>query len=179
MKKMLIAKTVAGIALAVTIAGLLVPEKLVIPVKGATTADWNARTFWFRPWGRSGVHRGIDIFAKEGTVVMSSSPGIVVFAGTLRDGGNAVAVLGPKWRIHYYAHLKSTKVLNGQFVTQGREIGTVGTTGNAVGKAPHLHYAIITQIPYVWRYKVERFGFDRMFYLDPIERLSASLRRAQ
>jgi len=177
MRKMFIAKAVAGLALTVTIAGLLIPETLAIPVKGATTADWNAKTYWFRPWGRSGVHRGIDIFAKEGTAVVSSTSGIVVFAGTLRDGGNAVAILGPKWRIHYYAHLKSTGVLNGQFVSQGREIGTVGSTGNAIGKPPHLHYSIITQIPYPWRYRMERFGFDRMLYLDPNQRLRQDAKR--
>lgn len=177
MRKMFIAKIVAGLALAVTITGLLIPETLTIPVKGATTADWNARTFWFRPWGKSGVHRGIDIFAKEGVAVVASTPGIVVYAGTLRDGGNTVAILGPKWRIHYYAHLKSSTVLYGQFISRGREIGSVGTTGNAVGKPPHLHYSIITQIPYVWRYKPERFGFDRMFYLDPNERLEGMTRR--
>jgi peptidoglycan LD-endopeptidase LytH len=176
MRKMFFAKAVAGLALAVMIAGLLVPENLTIPVKGATQADWNPKSFWFRPWGRSGVHRGIDIFAKEGTVVISASPGIVVFAGTLRDGGNVAAVLGPKWRIHYYAHLKSSGVTAWQMVSRGMEIGAVGTTGNAVGKPPHLHYAIITQIPYPWRYKPERFGFDRMFYLNPHERLGGAAR---
>lgn len=177
MNKMLIAKAVAGVALTVAITGLLLPETLSIPVKGATPADWNSKTFWSRPWGRSGVHRGIDIFAKEGTAVVSSSPGIVVYAGTLRDGGNTVAILGPKWRIHYYAHLKSSSVLSGQFIPQGREIGTVGTTGNAVGKPPHLHYSIITQIPYPWRFKAERFGFDRMLYLDPHELLGGNARK--
>lgn len=176
MKKMFIAKVVTCLALTVAIAGLLVPEELVIPVKGATPADWNAKSFWFRPWGRSGVHRGIDIFAKEGTAVVSASPGIVVFAGTLRDGGNVAAVLGPKWRIHYYAHLRSTRVAAWQTVSLGSEIGTVGTTGNAVGKPPHLHYAIITQIPYLWRCRMERFGADRMFYLDPTERLNRAAR---
>ncbi|MBI5485554.1 MAG: M23 family metallopeptidase [Deltaproteobacteria bacterium] len=165
------AMVMAGLALTVIICGLLVPENMVIPVKGATSADWNVKTFWFRPWGKSGVHRGIDIFAREGTSVIAACSGVVVFSDTLRDGGNVVAVLGPKWRVHYYAHLRSMKVAGGQFVSRGREIGTVGSTGNAVGKPPHLHYSIITQIPYVWRYKMERFGFDRMFYLDPGKRL--------
>ena len=170
------AMVMAGLALTVIICGLLVPEEMAIPVKGATPADWNAKSFWFRPWGKSGVHRGIDIFAREGTAVIAACSGVVVFSGTLRDGGNVAAVLGPKWRVHYYAHLKSVNVNSGQFVSLGKEIGTVGTTGNAVGKPPHLHYAIITQIPYVWRYKMDRFGFDRMFYHDPVERLIGASR---
>lgn len=117
------------------------------------------------------MHKGIDIFAKEGTPVIAASPGLVVNAGVTPGGGNVVSVLGPKWRVHYYAHLKSIKVNNGEFIRQGETVGTVGSTGNAVGKAPHLHYAIITQIPYVWLFKAENHGLDRMFYLNPLERL--------
>lgn len=166
-----VTKMAVGVALTVIAGGLLLPERLVIPVQGATPADWNPRTFWHRPWGRSGVHRGIDIFAGEGRGVVAASSGVVLFAGTLRDGGNVVAILGPKWRIHYYAHLAAQRTTAWRWVNRGEEIGAVGATGNAVGKPPHLHYAIITQIPYLWRYRLERFGFDRMFYLNPQERL--------
>ena len=165
---------ITAIALATLIAGLLIPERLTIPVQGATVADWNARSFWFRPWGRSGVHRGIDIFAKEGTPVVAAAPGVVVFSGELRDGGNAVAVLGPKWRVHYYAHLKNREAVPWRFVAGGAPIGAVGTTGNAAGKPPHLHYAVITQLPYLWRFRPERFGMDRMFYLNPGELLTGA-----
>ena len=152
--------------------GLCLPEQLVIPVKGATKSDRNAKSFWFSPWGKSGVHKGIDIFAKEGAPVIAATPGLVVQSGFTPSGGNVVSILGPKWRIHYYAHLKSIKARNGEFVSQESEIGTVGCTGNAVGKQPHLHYAIITQIPYVWLYKAEKYGFERMFFLNPHEKLN-------
>lgn len=164
-------KIAAALTLIIGAAGLMLPERLVIPVQGATPADWNPKSFWHRPWGRSGVHRGIDIFAKEGRRVVAAGSGVVLFAGALRDGGNVVAILGPKWRVHYYAHLASRKTAAWRWVNRGEEIGAVGATGNAVGKPPHLHYAIITQIPYLWRYRPERFGFDRMFYLNPVERL--------
>jgi murein DD-endopeptidase MepM/ murein hydrolase activator NlpD len=155
----------------VFIGGFLLPEDLIIPVKGATSVDWNSKSFWFSPWGKSGVHKGIDIFAKEGTPVIAACPGLVVSAESTPAGGNVVSILGPKWRVHYYAHLKTIKVNNGEFVKQGKDIGAVGTTGNAAGKAPHLHYAIITQIPYVWQSKMGRYGIDRMFYLNPDEKL--------
>jgi murein DD-endopeptidase MepM/ murein hydrolase activator NlpD len=159
---------VACILVVLVIAGgFLLPEEFIVPVKGATSADWNSRSFWFSPWGKSGVHKGIDIFAKEGTPVIAACSGLVVNAGSTPGGGNVVSVLDPKWRVHYYAHLKTIKVTNGEFIRQGEEVGAVGTTGNAVGKAPHLHYAIITQIPYVWKYKMEKYGFDRMFFLNP------------
>lgn len=117
------------------------------------------------------MHRGIDIFAPQGRKVVSASSGVVIYAGTLKDGGNVVAVLGPKWRVHY-AHLATRKAATFRWINRGDGIGTVGATGNAAGKPPHLHYAVITQIPYPWRYRPERFGFDRMFYLDPGEQLA-------
>ncbi len=167
--------SISALAIIVTIIGLLIPERLIIPVRGATQADWNHNSFWFRPWGKSGVHRGIDIFASEGREVVSSCAGIVICADkTSTNGGNIVAVLGPKWRVHYYAHLKGITTGVGRFVSQGEVIGSVGTTGNAAGKPPHLHYAIITQIPYPWLYRAERFGVDLMFYLNPHERLTLS-----
>ena len=165
-------KIAIALCLAVAIAGLLLPERLVIPVRGASPGDWNPKSYWHRPWGKSGVHRGIDIFAPRGREVVAASAGLVIFAGELRDGGNVVAVLGPKWRIHYYAHLEEGRTGAWHWINRGEWLGSVGTSGNAAGKPPHLHYAVITQIPYVWRYRPERFGVDRMFYLDPGELLA-------
>jgi len=171
------AVSILATATIVIIIGLLIPEHLIIPVRGATPADWNHNSFWFKPWGKSGVHRGIDIFAREGREVVSSCTGIILCASTITNGGNFVAVLGPKWRVHYYAHLKEISTSAGRLVSQGEKIGTVGTTGNAAGKPPHLHYAIITQIPYPWLYRTERFGVDHMFYLNPHELLMEGVGR--
>jgi len=81
-------------------------------------------------------------------------------------GGNVVLVLGPKWRLHYYAHLKEIKTSRFSFVSSGSPIGSVGTTGNAVGKPAHLHYTIATVIPYPWRMDTDPQGWKKMFYLD-------------
>jgi hypothetical protein len=107
--KKLVKYTAIGL-LVLLIAGLLWQENLIIPVKGATKNDWNHQTFWYEPWGSSGVHKGIDIFGKTGAEVVASTAGIVVFSGQLPKGGNAIAVLGPKWRIHYFAHLNTRLV---------------------------------------------------------------------
>jgi peptidoglycan LD-endopeptidase LytH len=169
---------VAAFMSTITIAtGFFLPEELIIPVKGASKADWNPKSFWFSPWGKSGVHKGIDIFAKEGTPVIAACSGLVMSVESNKNGGNVISILGPKWRMHYYAHLKTLKVGSGEFVKQGVDIGAVGTTGNAVGKAPHLHYAIITQIPYIWEFKADKYGFDRMFFLNPHEKLSHGIGR--
>jgi murein DD-endopeptidase MepM/ murein hydrolase activator NlpD len=161
-----------GMIFIVLLSGFLLPEVLIIPVKHATKRDWDTKSFWFSPWGQSGVHKGIDIFAKEGTPVIAACSGFVVSADSNKNGGNVISILAPKWRIHYYAHLKTIKVIVGELVNKGTEIGSVGTTGNAAGKVPHLHYAIITQIPYVWKFRSEKYGFERMFFLNPHEILT-------
>ncbi|MCD6061976.1 MAG: hypothetical protein K0S16_2287 [Moraxellaceae bacterium] len=88
--------------LAVFAAGFLLPERALIPVQAADRSDWHPRSFWYEPWGRSGVHKGIDIFAREGVSVLAATPGIVIFEEQLPMGGNVVGVLGPRWRVHYY-----------------------------------------------------------------------------
>ena len=81
-------------------------------------------------------------------------------------------VLGPKWRLHYYAHLDEIKTKRFAFVTQDTEIGTVGNTGNAAKTPAHLHYSIVTLIPYPWRIDDSSHGIRKMFYLNPIDYLT-------
>ena len=76
------------------------------------------------------MHKGIDIFGERGTEVVTASPGVVVYRGQLKLGGNVVYILGPKWRIHYYAHMDSVGVQLGDSVYAGKTIGTVGTSGS-------------------------------------------------
>jgi len=66
-----------------------------------------------------------------------------------------------------HAHLSRLDVAEGEWVWRGEAIGAVGSTGNAAGKPPHLHYAIITPVPYPWRITTEPQGWRRMFFLDP------------
>ncbi|NDI84169.1 M23 family metallopeptidase [Undibacterium crateris] len=157
--------------LAIVVTGYLIPDKTVIPVQAASKKDWNRSSFWFEPWGQSGVHKGIDIFAKQGQPVISASSGLVIYQGQLGIGGNVIAILGPKWRIHYYAHLAEPTAAP-WFVASGERIGSVGTSGNAAGKAPHLHYAILSLIPLPWRYSQATQGWRQIYYLNPDEVLA-------
>lgn len=151
--------------------GLLYPQNFSMPVDGATKNSYNQKSFWFYPWGTSGTHKGVDIFAIKGTAVRASTSGLVLYTGQLKLGGNIVLTLGPKWRIHYYAHLDEIKTSNFSLIATGDQIGTVGTSGNAAGKPPHLHYSIVTLIPHFWRVDGEKQGWKKMFYLNPIEYL--------
>ncbi|MFT3823157.1 MAG: M23 family metallopeptidase [Chitinophagaceae bacterium] len=164
------------ILFAILIIGFLLPQSFNMPVKGATEKSYAQNSFWFYPWGKSITHKGVDIFAKKGTPVEPSTAGMVVYKGNIERGGNVVLVLGPKWRLHYYAHLDSIKTGMFSFVTHSSVIGTVGATGNAAGKPPHLHYAIRSIIPYPWRIDNSKQGWKKMFFLNPIPFLNASFK---
>lgn len=156
--------------------GFVIPENFSMPVQDAHNKDYNSESFWYYPWGKSGTHKGVDIFAPEGTNVNAATGGIVLYSGALDLGGNVLVVLGPKWRIHYYAHLQEQIAGSFDFVHSGETIGTVGTTGNAKGKAPHLHYSIATIVPYFWRIDSDHQGWKKMFYLDPTPKLDNTLK---
>ncbi len=152
--------------------GFVIPQPFVMPVKGATKTSYNQHSFWAYPWGTSVTHKGVDIFAKEGTDVTSSTDGLIIYTGELIKGGKVIMILGPKWRIHYYAHLKEIKTSSFTWTNRNETIGTVGATGNAKGKAPHLHYTIRSIIPLPWRKDSSIQGWKKMFYLNPVEYLN-------
>ncbi|MBR4156942.1 MAG: M23 family metallopeptidase [Bacteroidales bacterium] len=156
---------------AIIIICLLIPQNLKMPVVGADDNSYNHNTFWHKGWGSSVVHKGVDVFAKKGTSIKSSTVGIVLTIGDGDKSGKFVLVLGPKWRLHYYAHLDEIKTKRFAFVTHDTEIGTVGNTGNAINTPAHLHYSIVTLIPYPWRIDNSPHGIRKMFYLNPIDYL--------
>ncbi len=164
-------KKLTIIALVILIVGFLLPERTVNPVLGATDKDWNKKSFWYYPWGRSGAHRGVDIFGKKGQPVVSATDGFVVSVKDRSLGGKTITILGPKWRLHYYAHLNDRRVHLGKWVRAGKIIGHVGRTGNAVGKMPHVHYSISTIFPYIWQRDNGPYGSLKMWYVDPMPRL--------
>ncbi len=169
MKRILIITFIA--ILAVVGIGMLIPQNLKMPVVGADSNSYNHETFWYEGWGTSIVHKGIDVFARRGTRVNSATIGIVLLTAEYGKGGKFVVVLGPKWRLHYYAHLDEIKTKRFALVNQNTEIGTVGNTGNAATTPAHLHYGIGTLIPYPWRMDDAPLGHQKAFYLNPIDYL--------
>ena len=164
-------KIISLVILSIILIGLLIPQNLKMPVVGADNNSYNHETFWYEGWGTSIVHKGIDVFAKKGTSVHSATKGIVLVTTEYGKGGKFVLVLGPKWRLHYYAHLDEIKTKRFAFVDQDTEIGTVGNTGNAINTPAHLHYGIGTLVLYPWRIDKAPLGWQKMFYLNPIDYL--------
>jgi len=55
-----------------------------------------------------------------------------------------------------------------RFVQKGDVLGYLGNTGNAVNTPAHLHYSIVTVIPYLWHYaKNEPQAWKKVFYVNP------------
>ena len=93
-------------------------------------------------------HPGIDLAATVGTTIYAPADGRVVFAGRmpLRQSvawwryGNLVAIRNGERFITLFGHCDEVLVSNGQNVTQGEAIATVGNTGWST--SPHLHYEV-------------------------------------
>jgi murein DD-endopeptidase MepM/ murein hydrolase activator NlpD len=99
-------------------------------------------------WGQS--PNAADLFAKAGTPIRAMVDGVIDGAGWDDTGGWTVYLIGDAATksLHYYmAHLRERPaVVEGQRVTAGQYLGSVGDTGNAVGTGSHLHIGIGTSI---------------------------------
>jgi len=114
-------------------------EKFIMPVKGIISGVYGSqRILNGKPrW----PHYGIDIAAKQGTMIISSGSGMVTMAeddlyytgGTIiMDHGHGISTI--------YSHLENVLVSVGDQINQGDVIGTVGSTGRSTG--PHLDFRI-------------------------------------
>src|SRR5687768_13674681 len=101
---------------------------------------------WHAPRGTGRRHEGQDIFAPRGTPVLSATNGYVLRIGEKNLGGQTVSVISSGGRIYYYAHLDSYApgLEEGDRVSTRSVLGSVGTTGNAQGTPPHLHFGVYT-----------------------------------
>jgi murein DD-endopeptidase MepM/ murein hydrolase activator NlpD len=101
---------------------------------------------WHAPRGTDRLHEGQDIFAPKGTPIYSATSGYVYKVGENNLGGQTVSVIGDGGRVYYYAHLDSYApgIEVGDPVTRQTLLGYVGTTGNAQGTPPHLHFGVYT-----------------------------------
>ena len=114
-------------------------EKFIMPVEGIISGVYGSqRILNGKPrW----PHYGIDIAAKQGTMIKSSGTGIVTMAeddlyytgGTIiMDHGHGISTI--------YSHLENVLVTIGDKINRGDIIGTVGSTGRSTG--PHLDFRI-------------------------------------
>ena len=87
------------------------------------------------------AHRGVDYAAPRGTPVKAVGKGKVVASSFSKPNGNFIFIQHGQTYMTKYLHLNERKVKVGQSVSQGKVIGTVGSTGYSTG--PHLHYEFL------------------------------------
>jgi len=85
-------------------------------------------------------HLGMDFAAEMGTDIISCSNGKVKEAGFNADNGNYIVIEDEAGYTWYYMHLEACSVKQGDSITQGSVIGTLGSTGRSTG--PHLHLEV-------------------------------------
>ena len=115
-------------------------EGFVFPVYGPSsfTDDFGA--------GRAstGWHHGNDIFAPVGAPILAVTDGTLFLVGWNGIGGNRLWLRDDDGNEYYYAHLSafSPLAVDGVRVKAGDVVGFVGTSGDAEGTPPHLHFEI-------------------------------------
>lgn len=108
--------------------------RFIWPAQGAVLSGFGPK-----PGGQR--NDGVDIAAPEGAPVLASATGDVVYAGNLVPGfGILVLVKHEDGWVTAYAHLSRAEVKIRDHVTQGMEIGQVGSTGGV--DQPQLHFEV-------------------------------------
>ena len=102
---------------------------------------WPTYNHFLSGFDFSSYHLAIDIAALEGTPVVASDSGTVIYAAWNSSGyGNLIVISHRNGYETVYAHLSSIGVYCGQDVVQGEYIGAAGNTGKSTGS--HLHFEI-------------------------------------
>jgi len=96
--------------------------------------DQNANSDW------GGSHHGIDVFAHRGAPLVAVADGTVVRVGRpSRTSGLRVRLRDDCGWEYYYGHMDSAAVAQGQRVSAGQVLGTMGNTGTS---GVHLHFNV-------------------------------------
>ncbi len=136
-------------------------QLLRMPVEGVRVLQ--VADTWHAPRGGGRLHEGQDIFAPRGTPVRSATAGFVYRIDDLSLGGLSVTVVGAGYERFFYTHLDAVAepLREGQHVTSDTVIGFVGTSGNARGTPPHLHFGVYGGDPWDCEWRA----------LDPLPRM--------
>ena len=122
------------------------PAKLIVApsLAGSSGFSWPVQGEIIAEFGPSqrGIHNdGVNIAASEGASVGAAAKGRVAYVGTnIKSFGKLVLVKHDGGIITAYAHLGDISVTEGDIVTAGQSIGTIGRSGRV--DSPQLHFEI-------------------------------------
>lgn len=95
---------------------------------------------WGAPRSGGRTHEGVDMFAAYGAPVVAPVDGVLEQRSNPL-GGLTAQLWGDDGNYYYGAHLSRYGAVTG-WVAAGTVIGYVGTSGNAAGTPPHVHFEI-------------------------------------
>lgn len=109
---------------------------------------WPFSGYISAPYGYSAIygssmHTGLDIARYGGALnkpIVACASGRVIWSGWNGAYGKLIKIDHGNGVQTWYAHCNSLQVSVGDYVTQGQQIGLVGSTGNSTG--PHLHLEV-------------------------------------
>ena len=116
------------------------------PTSGGMACPLDQPRHFVDSWGdpRSGgrAHRGTDIMGPLGTPVRAIVDGVWDIQSPGRNAGLWAILRGSDGNNYWYMHLDSHTVSDGARVSAGDQVGTNGSTGNAVAGAEHVHFEL-------------------------------------
>ena len=121
------------------------PRLIVSPLNGETVAAFSVDALAYNETlGDWRTHDGIDIAADIGTPVLAACSGTVTAVKEDDLLGTCVTITHDGGYESTYANLQSVPAVGeGQYVSAGQVIGSVGTTSLIeAGSASHLHFAV-------------------------------------
>ena len=156
----------AGQAATATAVALIEPVEhkvMMRPIElAAGRVHWVDRTYPYgsTQWDTRPAHLGVEFINPRGTAVYAAASGLAVFAhsdddtlvGPRLDYYGRVIVLAHEFRslagepvFSLYGHLERIDVQQGDWVEVGQQIGTIGSSGIAIGA--HLHFEVRVREP--------------------------------
>ena len=105
--------------------------------------SWVTSNFGFRqsPFtGQREFHQGYDISTREGTPIMATADGVVIYAGRKGLLGNTLIIDHGHGMVTRYGHCQKFLKKRGEKVKRWEPIALVGDTGRSTG--PHVHYEV-------------------------------------
>ena len=116
---------------------------LTLPLAAVSAAQLTDTYTHVRTGGAT--HEALDIMAPRGTPVLAVDDGHIIKLFLSKPGGITIYQFDPDGEyVYYYAHLDryADGIKEGDSVSKGQIVGYVGSTGNALPDAPHLHFAV-------------------------------------
>ena len=128
---------------------MLTPGQFNVPAEGRMTSCFGQRDLSLSGYDLS-THTGIDIAAPAGTPIYAAEDGQVskvsypypgqTFGGSSDGSANYVIIEHSDGFATAYWHMKDISVTEGQTISRGDAIGTIGSTGFSTGA--HLHFEV-------------------------------------